>query len=291
MPCIVIEGLDNSGKTTLANKFIKDYGYTYYHSGVPKKNENLFKTYYDILLRGLIEKIVADRLHVGEMVYGPEIRGASRISIAEFRILNRVMNAGGGVIVLCDVDEFVRRRDDDRVHYVKDKTLYPGLRKKFKEVCQSEAQCCYRSFDYSRDNIDRFSALVVMNRQPMAAGVNGSLVPRYLFVGEQPGGELDLAFAATVNSSRVLNESLWAAGYREEEMAFVNAFDGRGRPHDLVGVYNTFRQPRVIALGRVAQAACDKAALPHLSAPHPQYVKRFKSGQRQEYVDLLRSFR
>lgn len=291
MPCIVIEGVDNSGKTTLANQLVKDFGYRYRHSGVPSEGENLFNTYFNVLKYGLTDKIVADRLHVGEMVYGPEIRGRSRISTAEFRILNRVLNAGGGMIVLCDVDDVTRDQDDHREHYVKDKSLYPKLRRAFKKVCQLEARDSYRTFDYSQESIERFSALLVTNEDPMPERSNGAFCPRYLFIGERPGGDLDLAFAAMANSSRLLNESLWAAGYDEYDMAFVNAFGSDGKPHDLLRVYQYFYKPRVVALGRVAQNACNRLAIPHLSAPHPQYVKRFKSGQRQEYVDLLRSFR
>jgi thymidylate kinase len=80
MPIIILEGIDGSGKSTLAKKIAEasPLKTTLLHRGPiqhPVKVE-----YVDPLFRvNKNELLIADRWHVGEVIYGPIYRGVSQV--------------------------------------------------------------------------------------------------------------------------------------------------------------------------------------------------------------------
>jgi thymidylate kinase len=100
---IVIEGADGTGKTTLARE-IEKRGWKYVHNGPPPEGISLYDHYTEQILAARGKKVVFDRLHVGELVYGPVMRGKSQITIEEMRLLNRLLFAFNAKIVFCDTD-------------------------------------------------------------------------------------------------------------------------------------------------------------------------------------------
>lgn len=66
---LVIEGADNVGKTTIAKKLAKYFGWTYRHMSKPAPDAE-FPAVYLQYIRG---NAVCDRLHVGGFVYGHEL--------------------------------------------------------------------------------------------------------------------------------------------------------------------------------------------------------------------------
>lgn len=69
---IVLEGGDKTGKTTLAKALVKVYGLRYLHFGPP--GPNAMKEYTEAL-QAIKQPTVCDRFFVGELVYGPMLRG------------------------------------------------------------------------------------------------------------------------------------------------------------------------------------------------------------------------
>lgn len=85
---ILVEGPDGSGKTTLCNVFVKDYGFEYIHLGPQKDIE---KTYKDLIekLKNIKKDVVIDRAMLSNLVYS-EIYGGQKLSTdkrAEFWML------------------------------------------------------------------------------------------------------------------------------------------------------------------------------------------------------------
>ena len=81
MALIIIEGLDNTGKTTAAQKIAELLKFNYVSGGGPEVG-----TYEGALAKlkeGLPNK-VQDRTFISEMIYGPILRGKSGISDQEF---------------------------------------------------------------------------------------------------------------------------------------------------------------------------------------------------------------
>jgi thymidylate kinase len=85
MPVIIIEGVDGSGKSTFADRVAEklinetDANVIRAHKGVPE-NDSMLVEYFDPLKAlGRNDVLVADRWHVGEMIYGPLYRGQSKM--------------------------------------------------------------------------------------------------------------------------------------------------------------------------------------------------------------------
>ncbi|MGV9312119.1 hypothetical protein ACWDR0_07975 [Streptomyces sp. NPDC003691] len=78
---LVVEGCDGVGKTTLATRLAQDHGFTIVHSPRTPDHLDLAGRYRELLDRpGLL---VLDRCFLSELVYGPLLRGRSRITWAQ----------------------------------------------------------------------------------------------------------------------------------------------------------------------------------------------------------------
>ncbi len=80
---IIIEGPDGAGKTTFATKGFKDY--QYHHEGPPSSGYDLLKYYTNLLDQW--DNTIFDRHALSELVYGPLLRGQSRVSFEEVDLL------------------------------------------------------------------------------------------------------------------------------------------------------------------------------------------------------------
>lgn len=131
------------------------------------------------------------------------------------------------------------------------------------------------------------------NRGPGAGAYRRGAV---LLVGERPhvarSGQLKhrLPFVSFDGAGCApwLAEQLELAGVPETDLYWVNAYDALGVPTDPAFVRDL--QPRkVVALGKQAAEWCRDAGLSFVEVPHPQFWKRFKSGEPYPLLDVLRA--
>lgn len=117
MPIVIIEGVDGSGKSTLAD-LIEDAAKLKYkviraHRGPMKGTvvEEYVKPLFDIKSD---ELLIADRWHVGEMIYGPIYRGISYVDSVLEHIENILDDLAAVKLVMLTPREIILERIGSR---------------------------------------------------------------------------------------------------------------------------------------------------------------------------------
>jgi len=123
---VVLEGPDFAGKSTLAAQLVKLYdGPATVVSNGPPPAEGSVLAFYEAQIADAGARpglTVFDRLHVGELIYGPIYRGESRITDAERLQMDGELDLLGACKVHVDASDsvltqrFRGTRGDDLVH-------------------------------------------------------------------------------------------------------------------------------------------------------------------------------
>jgi uracil-DNA glycosylase len=292
---IVLEGPDGAGKTTLAQSLMLRYGFAYHHEGPPPTDADPLLHHYARLITDAKVPTVFDRLHLGEMVYGPLLRGKSRITAEESKLMNRLLLGTGSIVIGC-LPQFgtCLRNNRAKEELIKDERLLA-------EAYAQWQRLFYAGAGYLLPNgaiHDYESSQVILNStEALGPGAIGAPRARFLFVGEKPAGELDLPFfRAEGRSSGFLNQAISEAGFRESMCSFTNAQYPDGRARNIASILAGFhKQVTVITLGTIASKASDNQRLRDMrivrsvkNLPHPAYWKRFHSAEQPAYVEMLK---
>jgi hypothetical protein len=99
---IILEGADGSGKSMLASWLRDTHGYAIVKTGPPAPTGNLTVAYLDALhaaIRG--QPTVLDRLHIGESIYGPILRGVDRMGAEGLAAIERVVARHNVRLIIC----------------------------------------------------------------------------------------------------------------------------------------------------------------------------------------------
>lgn len=101
---IVIEGLDNTGKTTLSNFISETFKFEYLHSNRKKTKTEMLEYVYDLSEISNSRNIVMDRFPlVSEFVYGPIVRNQLLLSIKDFFEAWKHILVNMPFIIFCEV--------------------------------------------------------------------------------------------------------------------------------------------------------------------------------------------
>lgn len=295
---IILEGPDGAGKTHLAARLmLRDYAYR--HEGPTPAGVDTMRYYGQLLIDALAEdrNVVFDRFHLGAYVYGPIHRKRVELTPDELTVFDRlVLSRAVRLIVALPpwsviVQNWRVRRKNEMIQtercLARVYAAFANLAEKrnyerwnYEDCYEPEARPC-----------DSIKELLLED------DVIGSPRPRYLFVGERPATAFELPFFSMRGSSGYLNHAIWKAGYREDQIAFINALpEDIGPDLDYANDVNEVTHrlsslKRVIALGRVAQSVCDRQGIECQHVPHPQFWKRFKHHDQRGYVKLLKEAR
>ena len=140
---IIVEGIDGVGKTTLVD-YIVEQGLEKHHFDYDEKNMDLYKKYMRVLNSSNLNKVL-DRSFISEMVYGPVIRGKSKLELEQFkRLLLEYKKSRTSIIYLTAPKEILlKRREKDLTDFEMIQKFYDKLNLKYDKV-----------MSYSMDFID-----------------------------------------------------------------------------------------------------------------------------------------
>lgn len=290
----------------MASELCKRWNAEYHHEGPPKDGDLLM--HYGLQIQRAREdghNHVFDRLALGELVYGPILRGQDRIGVNGWRVFMRLLEAADVRRVLCrppyeqclynwtggvkSETELFTKRDVFNLTYA----AYLKIQDDGEPV---EDYAMYE-YDYTAPEIEGsspFNRLMGFLTRPPSPivphHVIGSRSARYLLVGERGSNlnsPLDLPFYGVTDSALYLTRALDDAGFGEGQLAFVNAYSLTSViPRALPRTYE-----RVIALGEKASEVCALQNLTHEGVPHPQFWRRFHHHDVRSYADMLKGCR
>ena len=99
-PTLILEGVDCSGKTTLAHEIQERWSCKYIHvKQAPEGVDTL--VHFITSIKGIRQPTIIDRLHWSEQVYAKILRKDSLLSDRDFGVIDGYLLAHKGIFVLC----------------------------------------------------------------------------------------------------------------------------------------------------------------------------------------------
>lgn len=292
---IILEGPDGSGKSTLAGELGGAM-----HEG-PPGDIDLFRHYQSKLQKEAY--IVHDRLFHGELVYGPIMRGRSRLTPYQARYLEYQAATYGCLMVWCDADSEVLPKRGDPIYQT---VLASELRARYDDVRRWSRlrYVYYRSDQEKPDFVAREINKQACPREWSHRGV-GTQSPLAVLVGEAWPGRwpapddpawADYHYMRPFDSSpsgRYLLTALENTNLGPQELYLTNArkqWTRRSVAAFREEIDHLVGQPPLVVLGKEALREVRVAGLANRVATvvdHPQYVARFHHEKLEEYSRAL----
>lgn len=230
MRVIILEGPDGSGKSTLASQ-LEMRGYKILKFGVPppearESEETIFHFFYDRLYSAAQEpeaKIVCDRFHISDTIYGAIMRKEWVMTPDVQTILERYIEAIDGQIVMCippkrvALANWLSRQESE---YVQDAGKISAVYNQYvNRLFNIRMNRNYIWYDYTRWNVTSVAkSLEKIEGNPLPAGMVGSQRPRFIF--HVPGLPFDTVEVGS--GYKKLTRKVFNAGFKEHEIAFCN---------------------------------------------------------------------
>ena len=294
---IIIEGADKTGKTTLANAIVKGLGCKYVHFGKPQKYPATEYAEYALATNG---NVVLDRFYLGELVYGPLLRGNCGITLLEFATLERILRLKQAIFIQTTTDFSLANKrlavstQHEAVDSLQNEKAAYGFmllqnHSKLQHVIKYDGSTKENLVDVLYQ-LSKLKFVVEKDQkiiQKVCTGIGSPVGSKFVFVGEavnQRATWLNLPFDRGV-SSQFLLDSFKAAGVPEDKVYLCNADKLESAEVDFL----TREKTVFIALGKKAEAKLKHLDVPCHALPHPQFVKRFHWKNHDFYINDLKS--
>lgn len=300
---ILIEGCDRTGKSTLARKLVEPHG-KYLHFDKPQHHP---LNEYGRPVVGhdpVNDVLVMDRGFVGELVWPTIFGRESELDLPGRRWLELLYLSRGGRIIHANRDLLeildACKRDGEPVQGEQVGRVcglfWERLEESLLHVCR-----------YDQEHLpihprvkDAWREWNEICAKPLAVHHRwiGNPMPRVLLVGERIG-------PAAVNGLDPLVSRAWDLPFVPytstsghfmlgdlptpwlTSIALVNSMKPDGEPEDLPRLWEAMQYPVVVTLGKTADEVVSRQGVPHGTAPHPQYVRRFKRSEGPGYMTNL----
>lgn len=296
---IVLEGVDLAGKSTLTREIAERYrGVEILKQGPPDPHVSIMETYLRPLQRSLIEIrgdrpeiLIMDRWHLGELIYGPLLRGKSRLTVQQSNYIEMVLQTFDATFMIVDelIDTLEERWDKRGDDLIKREWLH-------------KIQMEYGSYTYTRphwDNSLRYRADIVAHRlaapiklySPLFGRYIGPRDPWVLLLGDRRSKN-DFIFPFVPEqptSGHWLMSAMRQADVKHMHVGIVNACELS--VSELRELWKTLGNPPVITLGRNAASMwqeVNEPAAPARQLNHPQYERRFHYLKSEQYGEVIK---
>ena len=106
-PIVVLEGPDFAGKSTAISALVNRFDALVWANGQPDPVVNLNLDYLDQVVRAREAKrmVVFDRLHIGELIYGPLYRQGSTLNPKGLATIEAALLGAGAIKLHVDLDD------------------------------------------------------------------------------------------------------------------------------------------------------------------------------------------
>lgn len=285
----IIEGIDKTGKSTLAaeiNKLLGG-GAQIIHASKPVKHP---LDEYEVDLAtyepAVMEHLILDRWHLGETVWPAIYNRDSLYDDAMHTHVELFLISRGALLILAEGRESAITERITADDYFLPAQV-PEILLRFKTA--AKRSLLHRvSYDFEREDVDSFAFQVLRAAYGLEYEVSrvhaitsnwiGYPRPLILFVGEQTksveaNGIPFVPYSTT--SGHHLLEAVASSKTFRHPVAFTNALTPSGEPEKLRALWAAMNRPRVVAMGNVAHDALKKLDMRHGVVPHPQYMRRF----------------
>lgn len=291
---ILIEGLDRTGKTTLASAIAEAVGAELYHFSKPEQHPLLeYESWLDDYVPDSGRHVVCDRYHWGETVW-PTIYDRPTEYTPEMLLHTELYLESRGALMVytrSSAESIISRLDDP---YPPPEKVEPAL-ELFRRARQSSRLACLE-FDLAAQPltayVGRFTSVAgALEERAARRWVTshwvGDPLPTTLLVGDRPGPSDPAQATVPFRPFGGAGVYLMRALANFPCVALTNAHDGTA-PVPLGDLWERLQRPRVVALGNIADEALRVNRVPHGAVPHPQYVRRFLHDRLSAYPDLIR---
>lgn len=310
-----IEGPDLAGKTTLADRLEEAYRgqllpreVVRLHLGSPDPpDRSIWDECEAALTRVAAEHepadlIVQDRWAMGDVVYGPLLRGTTRLSPDGLLHCEMLAEALGAVrLMMLPPLAILRKRyhtrggddliDETDLAYLH--TEYTRLAARYGYPMLRDVPDLERCRRYLAIAGEKAVTAACLER--VAPGYVGTLTPLAVLAGDVRSGSdseteppmFRPAFLPSIRGS--------SASYLMDALATSSRTVIKN-----IGILNTgepgvnlrlademLKQPQWVALGHAASRRLDDAGIEHQEVPHPQWQRRFKHGESREYATRI----
>lgn len=301
---VIVEGVDGVGKTSFCDRLHslieKEYpGEMIYRgkAGPPDDREILEQYEMDLQCYRPMrdEHFILDRWHVGELIYGPMLRGTSRLDEVRLRHLTMFLWAKGAFVIHLTappLEVVRRRRERGELDLIEDHQVKTVIHAYWDTVGEW-TNVAHAYWGKSGDTDITVVTNALKQARVMefnAASLNdfptyiGPSDPQFLLLGERRNQTTDDRWQAAFvpvpagNSGHYLLSSI--PGHMLPFVGIANAME-----EDLASLLQVLDMPNVVTLGREADRAAH--GYPHGSVPHPQYWRRFYHNYRGDYRRIL----
>jgi hypothetical protein len=284
---IVLEGPDGAGKTTLAQRLVTEYVAARWSVRLLRKGpikQDVFTEY----LRPLDDLIgkpsntvwILDRWHVGELIYGPLLRGRSQLTLRQAAYIEMVMQSFGCAFLhVSQPTSVLQERWDLRPDGLIKREWLVEVNAKYDTYVWT-----HHHWNSLSDSVEFGDHTLFQHPSPLPGRYIGPTKPRVLLLGDKRNiGTYTWPFVpARATSGYWLMGALLAADVDYMNVGLINASELS--PDDLSTLWNTLEGPPVVTLGRYAQRAWrDTGERPANHLDHPQYMRRFHYQKFEDY--------